>query len=93
MGSRATADSRVMEAVLATLRERQLFFLDSRTTPETIGYALARGMGVPTARRDLFIDPVDDRDAIEARLWELADSTKKQIYNTYVHDLKKLKAV
>ena len=26
-------------------------------------------------------------------LWELADSAKNQIYNTYVHDLRKLKAV
>ncbi len=32
----------------------------------------AIGMDIPALSRDLFIDPVDDRQAIEAQLWELA---------------------
>ena len=72
MGSRATTDSRVMELVLGELKTRDLFFLDSRTSAESVAYGLARGMDVPALSRDLFIDPVDDRQAIEARLWELA---------------------
>ena len=72
MGSRATADSRVMELVLSEIKARHLFFLDSRTSAETVAYGLAKGMDVPALSRDLFIDPVDDRQAIEARLWELA---------------------
>jgi polysaccharide deacetylase 2 family uncharacterized protein YibQ len=56
MGSRFTADARAMAALLAALRGRGLFWLDSRTTPDTVGAAEARAQGVPTAERDVFID-------------------------------------
>ena len=72
MGSRATADSRVMEEILGELKALDLFFLDSRTSAESLGYAMASAMGVPAARRDLFIDPVDEVAAVEDRLWALA---------------------
>ena len=44
--------------------EKGLFFLDSRTSAESVGYDVARSASVPTARRDLFLDEVDDREAI-----------------------------
>jgi polysaccharide deacetylase 2 family uncharacterized protein YibQ len=72
MGSRATADSRVMEEILGELKSLDLFFLDSRTSAESLGYAMASAMGVPAARRDLFIDPVDEVAAVEDKLWALA---------------------
>ena len=72
MGSLATADSRVMEEVLAELKERGLFYLDSRTSAESLGYAMASAMEVPAARRDMFIDPVDEVGSVEANLWALA---------------------
>lgn len=72
MGSRATADPRVMEEILGELKALDLFFLDSRTSAESLGYAMANAMGVPAARRDLFIDPVDEIAAVEDRLWALA---------------------
>ena len=72
MGSRATADSRVMEEILGELKDHGLFFLDSRTSAESLGYAMASAMGVPAARRDLFIDPIDEVAAVEDRLWALA---------------------
>ena len=78
MGSRATADSRVMEEILGQLKELDLFFLDSRTTAESLGYAMASAMGVPAARRDLFIDPVDEVAAVEDRLWALAALAEDQ---------------
>src|SRR5690606_35117393 len=46
MGSRATADSRVMHTLLSELRRRGLFFLDSRTNPRTAGPAVAEALGV-----------------------------------------------
>ncbi|MEI9987589.1 MAG: divergent polysaccharide deacetylase family protein [Aliidongia sp.] len=38
------------------MRERGLFFLDSRTTPHTVGIDLAQEMGLPHAARDVFLD-------------------------------------
>ena len=73
MGSRATADFRVMDEVLRELAGRQLFFLDSRTSAESLAVALASALEVPVAERDLFIDAAEDgvRD-VEEKLWQLA---------------------
>lgn len=56
MGSKATADKRVMESVLRVCRDRKLYFFDSMTTPHSVVRATARGVGVPTISNDLFID-------------------------------------
>jgi len=55
-GSRATADERVVRDVLSVVRERGLFFLDSRTTPATVVGRIAREMKVPVLARDVFLD-------------------------------------
>jgi polysaccharide deacetylase 2 family uncharacterized protein YibQ len=56
MGSRFTEWPQGMASVLAVLRERGLFFLDSRTTPHSVGIDLATEIGLPHAARDIFLD-------------------------------------
>lgn len=56
MGSRATADSRVMTEALSALRARGLFFVDSITTGASVGEETAARLGVPHAARDVFLD-------------------------------------
>jgi polysaccharide deacetylase 2 family uncharacterized protein YibQ len=56
MGSAFSADPRAMSAVLSVVRKRGLFFLDSRTSAASVGYALAREAGVPAAERKVFLD-------------------------------------
>ncbi|HEV2097702.1 MAG TPA: divergent polysaccharide deacetylase family protein [Stellaceae bacterium] len=56
MGSKFTADAQGMAPVIAELRDRGLLFLDSRTTPRSVGFRLAAADGVPHAARDVFID-------------------------------------
>jgi len=56
MGSKATADAALMSVVMDFLGRRGLFFLDSRTTAETVGEETARSAGVPYLSRDIFID-------------------------------------
>jgi hypothetical protein len=41
------------------------------TTPHSVGYRLARGMGVETALRNVFIDNTQDAAAIRVQLEEL----------------------
>lgn len=57
-GSGATADRRVMRAVLSVVKRHGLFFLDSRTSAATVGEAEARRLGVATLARDVFLDAV-----------------------------------
>jgi len=78
MGSKATADDRVMEAVLSLVGSKGLFFVDSRTTPRTVGPSKAREMGIPCACRDIFLDNVADPAAIDARMDELLDLALKR---------------
>ena len=80
MGSRFTRDTRAMSVIIDELAARGLLFLDSRTTAETVGEALARGAGVPTTRRNVFIDNEADADAIAARLADLESLARKQGY-------------
>jgi len=68
MGSRATADPAAMRAVMDVLRARGLFFLDSRTTPDSVAEQVAREDGIPTMRRDVFLDVVSEPGAIRRAL-------------------------
>jgi uncharacterized protein len=56
MGSLLSADERSMHEVIGVLADRNLFFLDSRTSPESVGYRVAAALGVPAAQRQVFLD-------------------------------------
>ncbi|MCK4516619.1 MAG: divergent polysaccharide deacetylase family protein, partial [Spirochaetaceae bacterium] len=64
MGSLATSDRRIMEIVLADLQRRDLFFIDSRTTVETVAKPVAGYLQTPFAERHVFLDNERSRDAI-----------------------------
>ncbi|GLI06638.1 hypothetical protein YDYSG_26680 [Paenibacillus tyrfis] len=64
MGSKATSDERVMRIVLTVCKERNLYFLDSRTTDKTVIGKLAKEMGVRTAENNLFMDDTYTRSHI-----------------------------
>lgn len=59
MGSRATADATLMAEVMRILVERQLYFVDSRTTPRTVALEEARRMGLPAFYRSVFLDDTE----------------------------------
>jgi polysaccharide deacetylase 2 family uncharacterized protein YibQ len=75
-GSRATADDRVMRDVSAVLAKRHVFFIDSRTGSDTVAERDASAAGVPTARRDVFLDDVADVDATKSQLRRAAEIAK-----------------
>lgn len=68
MGSRVTADERVMTTVANTLRRHRLFFLDSRTTHLSVAADTTRAVAVPTLERDVFLDNVREAEAISVQL-------------------------
>jgi polysaccharide deacetylase 2 family uncharacterized protein YibQ len=78
MGSRFTEDRAKMGTVLGFLKGKGLFFIDSRTSPNSVGYSLAREMGLETAARNVFLDNVQDIDAIRRQLDELAGLARKK---------------
>ncbi len=64
-GSVATADRRVVRAVLTVVRERGLFFLDSRTSAASVAAEEARALGLATIPRDVFLDDARTEAATE----------------------------
>ncbi|MBD3306715.1 hypothetical protein GF339_09845 [candidate division KSB3 bacterium] len=72
MGSRLTADSQAMQAVLETLGRHDLFFLDSRTTGQSVAYSLAQQLGIQSAERKIFLDVIPELAFVKQQLRELA---------------------
>lgn len=56
MGSLITQKKEIMKIILAEIKSRGLFFIDSRTTDKSIAYRLAREMALPSDQRDIFLD-------------------------------------
>ena len=71
MGSKASSDPRVMRLVLAEVRRNNLFFVDSVSIASTVGYQEAVRMGIPAARRQVFLDNVATEEAVLKQLEEL----------------------
>ncbi len=67
-GSLATADPQLMAATMSALHERDLFFVDSRTTTATVAYDAALRAGVPAASRKIFLDDIPTREAVLQQL-------------------------
>jgi polysaccharide deacetylase 2 family uncharacterized protein YibQ len=60
MGSRLTTNPEKMNQVMAVLKGRGLFFLDSRTIAHSVAYKSAVTYGIPALQRDVFLD--NERD-------------------------------
>lgn len=56
MGSAATADVNLMTHLMNTLREKHLFFLDSRTIGKSVAGKVAKEQGVRSLDRHIFLD-------------------------------------
>ncbi|MBF0381694.1 MAG: divergent polysaccharide deacetylase family protein [Magnetococcales bacterium] len=71
MGSFLTTKKEAMDVVMEVLAEEKLFFVDSRTSTRTVAESRALAHGVPTVRRDVFIDNNQDKASILKQLYLL----------------------
>ena len=67
-GSRATADPRVMAAVLRTVKAKGLWFEENRTTPASVASTVAAGLGMRVVLVTTYLDdpPVDIEGKVRA---------------------------
>ncbi len=69
MGSALTANNTAMKTVLGILKHRNLFFIDSVTTGDTVAYRVGAQIGAHVLLRDVFLDPTPgDRDVVRRQL-------------------------
>ncbi len=81
MGSKATEDRALMKTIFKKLKKKGLFFVDSMTAPHhSICGQLADEMQLPFAKRDVFLDNINTREAIEKQMRELAQKARRQGY-------------
>ena len=71
MGSRLMEDPEKVKVILSELKQRRLFFLDSRTTPQTVGMNVAQNLGLKGVERSLFIDHSLDEEDIKQKIEKL----------------------
>jgi uncharacterized protein len=71
MGSRMTAVSTQMYQILSALKKRDLFFIDSLTTSQSLCRSCAHILQIPFAQRDVFLDHVVDAGTIRIKIGQL----------------------
>ena len=67
-----------MTTVLEVLWQQGLYFLDSRTSADTVGYSLARHMGIKAAERQVFLDTERDSVFIRSQFDTLLATARKR---------------
>ncbi len=68
MGSMLTEDPALMVRLMARLRRDGLLFVDSLTTPNSVGKRAAKAIDVPFLARDVFLDNERNADYINRQL-------------------------
>lgn len=73
MGSRATANKRVMSLIFDELKKREFFFLDNLVIGDSVCADLAYEKNLRFATRDIFLDNENDVAYIKNQLTQLKD--------------------
>jgi len=77
MGSKITAVSTKMYQIFSILKKNDLYFVDSRTTRNTLCRPSARLLRIKFAERDVFLDNIRDSDAIRRQINKLIKKADK----------------
>lgn len=80
MGSKASSDENIISAVLDIMKEKDVYFVDSRTADHPISKKIADAKGVRCYDRNIFLDGQQPKSFVKARLMECADLAVKKGY-------------
>ena len=80
MGSKATADRRIMAITLDEARRAGVYFLDSFTIAESVVHSVASSMNLRTWERTVFLDNTPDRASIMKYVSEGTKIAEKRGY-------------
>jgi len=78
MGSKFTKDPERMTYVFERLKERGLFFVDSRTTTRTCSRKVARRMKLKFAQRQVFLDHLEEASFMRAQIKQLVSIARSR---------------
>ncbi|MGM0501218.1 MAG: divergent polysaccharide deacetylase family protein [Bacillota bacterium] len=72
MGSKASTHTGVMSKLMEIIKERDLFYIDSSTSHDSVGVKMARRYNIATKENHLFIDNADQKAEVEKMILRLA---------------------
>lgn len=77
MGSLLTSNRPAMSTIMGELRQHPLYFVDSRTSASSVAYEVAKGNGIPSLARDVFLDHVISYRSIHHQFQRLLQVARK----------------
>ncbi|MFA5478542.1 MAG: divergent polysaccharide deacetylase family protein [Candidatus Muiribacteriota bacterium] len=80
MGSMATADKKTMVNVLAFLKKRNLFFIDSLTTNQTVVEEVSNLLDLEYHGRDIFLDNIAEENYIRSQFEKVKSVAARKGY-------------
>lgn len=80
MGSEFMEHEDKVQSLMETLKKRNIFFVDSVTSPKSAGLRLAREMGIKSERRQVFLDNSQERGYILGQLGQAVKLAQKNGY-------------
>lgn len=68
MGSKATEDEELVRSIMEYIKDKNVYFLDSRTSPKSVIRKIGQQYGVKVYERNIFIDGTKDVTTIKTQL-------------------------
>ncbi|MBD3263467.1 MAG: hypothetical protein GF375_00005, partial [Candidatus Omnitrophica bacterium] len=78
MGSAACQSASLMKKVMREIKKRDLIFIDSRTSPDSVAYEIAKKEGLLCSYNEGFIDSPETRVKMRERFDDLIAAAKKK---------------
>lgn len=80
MGSKASSEKSIVEAILDIVEDKGVYFVDSCTAAKPIAKRIANEKDIPCLDRDVFLDGQQPKEFVKKRLSEAAKIAKKKGY-------------
>jgi len=78
MGSKLTTKPQIMQWVMETVRDYPFYFVDSRTSAESVAAKTAKTHDIPSLSRDIFLDHKQTRKFVQKQFLKLVEVAKKK---------------
>ncbi len=76
-GSLVTSNRKIMIKILSVVKSKRMFFIDSKTDFDSVAFSIAKKIGVKTAKRDVFLDHIQNYDHSVYQIKRLIKIAKK----------------
>jgi len=78
MGSKLTTKPKIMKWVMAKISEYPFYFLDSRTSSDSVAAKTAEAFNIPNLSRDVFLDHRQTRKFVQKQFLKLIEIAKEK---------------